>query len=108
MNKNENLNGFLEPSFDFLVTTLRMQAEMQMGLFRMSEDDKASPNLPMARHFIDLLAMLIEKTKGNLSMEESRFIENTVTELRFRFVQASQEETTQEKKEPASAPESAG
>jgi hypothetical protein len=91
MNKNDNLTGFLEPSFEFLVATLRMQAEMQMGMFRMSEDDKTEPNLPMARHFIDLLAMLVEKTKGNLSMEENRLIENTVTELRFRFVHVSQE-----------------
>jgi hypothetical protein len=90
MNEKENLSGFLEPSFEFLVATLRMQAEMQMGLFRVSEEDDAEPNLPMARHFIDLLGMLTEKTKGNLSLEENRMLENTVTELRFRFVQASQ------------------
>ena len=47
-----------------------------------------APNLEIARHTIDLLAMLQEKTKGNLSMEENRMLENTLTELRFRYVQA--------------------
>ena len=43
-----------------------------------------------ARHAIDMLAMLQEKTKGNLSLEEQRLIENSLTELRFRFVQVSE------------------
>lgn len=82
---------FLEPSFEFLVATLRMQAEMNLGLMPMPGEDKpAPPNLMMARHFIDLLAMLVEKTKGNLSVQEARMIENSVTELRFRFVMASE------------------
>ena len=37
-----------------------------------------------------MLAMIQEKTKGNLTLEEQRLIENSLTELRFRFVQASQ------------------
>jgi hypothetical protein len=43
----------------------------------------------MARHMIDMLAMLGEKTRGNLTLEENRMLENSVTELRFRFVQIS-------------------
>jgi len=82
---------FLEASFEFLVATLRMQAEMHLGLMPMPGEDKpAPPNLMVARHFIDLLAMLTEKTKGNLTVEESRMLENSVTELRFRFVMASE------------------
>jgi len=37
------------------------------------------------------MAMLLEKTKGNLSMEEHRTLENSLTELRFRYVQVSDE-----------------
>jgi len=82
---------FLEPSFDFLVATLRMQAEMNLGLLPAPGDDRpAAANLMLARHFIDLLAMLAEKTKGNLTTEESRGLENSLTELRFRFVMASE------------------
>jgi len=47
-------------------------------------------NLPAARHTIDMLAMIFEKTKGNLSLDEQRLIENSLTELRFRFVQVSE------------------
>ena len=50
-----------------------------------------APNLEIARHTIDLLSMLREKTKGNLSMEENRMLENTLTELRFRYVQVVEE-----------------
>ena len=35
--------------------------------------------------------MLHEKTKGNLSLEEHRMLENSLTELRFRYVQVSDE-----------------
>jgi hypothetical protein len=79
-------------SFDFLVLSMRAQAEMQLGLFHFGDEkDKPEPNLPLARHTIDMLAILLEKTKGNLTMEELRMLENSVTELRFRFVQVSEE-----------------
>jgi hypothetical protein len=45
----------------------------------------------MARHTIDMMGILLEKTKGNLSLEELRLLENSLTELRFRFVQVSDE-----------------
>jgi len=83
------------PTFAFLVLSLRAQIEMHLGLFRFGEEDpdeeKPQPNLPVARHSIDLMAMLLEKTKGNLTLEEKRLLENSLTELRFRFVQASDE-----------------
>jgi hypothetical protein len=78
-------------SFAFLVLSLRTQAEMQLGLMHFGEEEKPQPELPLARHTIDMLGVLLEKTKGNLTIEEQRLIENTVTELRFRFVQISEE-----------------
>jgi hypothetical protein len=38
-----------------------------------------------------MMGVLSEKTKGNLSLEEQRLLENSLTELRFRFVQVSEE-----------------
>ena len=76
-------------SFTFLVLSLRTQAELQLGLLQYGEEEKPEPNLPLARHSIDLLAVLLEKTRGNLTMEEHRLLENSLTELRFRFVQVS-------------------
>ncbi len=77
-------------SFEYLVATFRFQVEMQLGLLHFGEEkDRPQPNLDLARHFIDMLAMLQEKTRGNLSLEEQRLLDNSITELRFRFVQTA-------------------
>src|SRR5579863_3430883 len=78
--------GLPAADFDFLVCSLRLQAEMNLGMLPFG--DKQEPDFELARHHIDLLAMLQEKTKGNLSAEEQRQLDNSITELRFRFVQA--------------------
>ena len=80
-------------NFSFLVESILMQAQMQLGLLHFGEEaEKPEPNLPVARHSIDLLGMLQEKTKGNLSTEEQRLLENGLTELRFRYVQVADEQ----------------
>jgi hypothetical protein len=78
-------------SFTFIVLSLRAQAEMQLGLMNFGQEEETKPDLEMARHSIDLLAILKDKSKGNLSLEEQRLLENSLTELRFRFVQVSDE-----------------
>jgi len=79
------------PTFSFLVLSLRAQAEMHLGLMGYGEEEKPEPDLHLARHSIDLLGILLEKTKGNLALEEQRLLENSLTELRFRFIQAADE-----------------
>jgi len=78
-------------SFSFLVLSLRAQAEMQLGLMHFGEEEKPKPDLLLARHTIDTLGILMDKTKGNLELEEQRLLENSLTELRFRYVQVSEE-----------------
>lgn len=79
-------------SFEFLTISFKTQAEIHMGLLNLGDpNEKPEPDLRLARHSIDLLAMLEEKTRGNLSLEEQRLIQNTLTELRFRYVQAVEE-----------------
>jgi hypothetical protein len=85
----ENEMPLPTPTFEFLVFSLKTQAEMRLGLLKFSEVEEA-PDLSAARHAIDLLAMIHEKTRNNLSVEEQRLIENSLTELRFRFVQVSE------------------
>ena len=83
-------------SFSLLVLSLRMQAEMQLGLVHFGEEkDRPEPDLDAARHAIDLLAILQEKTSGNLTIDEQRLLENSLTELRFRYVQAAQDKANQ-------------
>ena len=78
-------------SFEFLAESMRMQAEMQLGLMRLGSEEKPPVDLDLARHTIDLMAMLQEKTRGNLSIEEQRLLDNSLTLLRFRYVQAVDE-----------------
>ena len=76
-------------SIEFLTMSLRTQAELQLGLLHFGEEkDRPQPDFQLARHSIDLLAVLLEKTKGNLTLEEHRLLENSLTELRFRYIQA--------------------
>ncbi len=78
------------PTFEFLVLSIKMQAEMQLGLMNFGGEEEPQADLIGARHAIDMLGMLLDKTKGNLTTEEHRLIENSLTELRFRFVQVTQ------------------
>lgn len=76
-------------TFEYLVFSVKMQADMSLGLLHFGEEnDRPKPDLRMTRHFIDLLGMLADKTKGNLTLEEQRAIDNSLTELRFRYVSA--------------------
>jgi hypothetical protein len=91
-------------SFEFLTLSLRTQAEFQLGLMHFGPpEEKPEPDFEMARHSIDMLAVLQEKTRGNLSMEEQRMLENSITELRFRFVQVM-EDSKKEKTAKAEGP----
>jgi uncharacterized membrane protein len=90
-------------SFEFLVLSLRFQAEAHLGLMSYG-DEKPQINLGVARHTIDLLAMIQDKTRNNLNTEEQRLIENTVTELRFRYLHVYE---TEQKKQAEAAPAAA-
>ncbi|PYT15246.1 MAG: DUF1844 domain-containing protein [Acidobacteria bacterium] len=95
------------PTFEFLIFSLKTQAEMQLGLVNFGEEKHAEPDLPAARHAIDMLAMLADKTRGNLSLEENRLIENALTELRFRYVQVSEQAGKKSAAETGSSSEAA-
>jgi len=78
-------------TFTFLVLSLRAQCESSLGLMNFGQEEPPEPDLDLARHGIDMLGVLVEKTRGNLSLEEQRLLENSLTELRFRYVQAADE-----------------
>ena len=93
-------------TFEILTTSLKMQAEMQLGLLHFGDDkDMPEPDFRLARHSIDMLAMLEQKTQGNLTMEEKRLLENSLTELRFRYIQSMEESRKRSAVEPPAAPE---
>jgi hypothetical protein len=90
-------------TFEFLVFSLRAQAEIQMGLMHFGPpEEKPEPDFDLARHSIDMLGVLLEKTKGNLELPEQRLLENSLTELRFRFVQATTQQAAPKEPEQES------
>jgi hypothetical protein len=73
-------------SFPLLVTTLATQALASMGQVPDPVEGKAIVRLDVARHFIDTLAVLEEKTKGNLTPEEEQMLGGTLHQLRMAFL----------------------
>lgn len=78
------------PSLTLLATTLGMQSMMALGLMADPATGKGAVDLDRARHFIDTLAMLQEKTQGNRTPEESSVLENLLHELRMGYVAVKQ------------------
>jgi hypothetical protein len=79
------------PPIDFgtFVLSLGSSAIMHLGEFEHPESGKVEKDLPMAKHTIDLLSMLQEKTKGNRTAHEDQLLESLLYDLRIRYVNAS-------------------
>jgi hypothetical protein len=69
-----------------LVTTLATQAMAALGQLPDEEGKSMPVNLDYARHFIDSIGVLEEKTKGNLTSEEETYVQQTLHQLRLAFV----------------------
>ena len=79
----------LEASLSTLILSIGSSAAMAMGLAPDPATGKTERDLGMARFNIDLLNVLREKTKNNLSPEEGKFLETILTDLQLRFVEVS-------------------
>ena len=80
-------------SFPFLVTSLATQAVAAMGQIP-GADGKPVVELEHAKHFIDTLGVLDEKTKGNLTPDEAAMLTNVLHELRLLFVTVEKQTAT--------------
>jgi hypothetical protein len=74
-------------TFDFLVHTLFTQALMALGRIPNPITKQSIKNVETARHFIDTLTMLEEKTRGNLTTEERHLLEEVQHQLRTLYVE---------------------
>lgn len=84
-----------EPAITFtgFVLSLATTAAVHFGdIADPGTGTRAEPNLHAAQQMIDIIAMLQEKTKGNLLEPEARLVDDLLYELRLRFVQAQQGE----------------
>ena len=79
------------PEVDFVtfILSLSTSALIQLGEIENPASKQPAKNLPLAKQTIDLIGMLQEKTKGNLSPEEQRLMENILFDLRMRYVKAA-------------------
>jgi hypothetical protein len=79
------------PAVDFttFVLSLSHSARLHLGDAPDPTTGKSDVDLPMARHSIDLLALLQEKTHGNLTGAEEQVLTQELEDLRVRFVEIS-------------------
>jgi len=80
---------FPEIDFSSFIISLGTQAMMHLGEIPDPLSRKKEKNLSLAKQTIDLLAMIQEKTKGNLTIQEEQLIENLLYELRIKYVKES-------------------
>ncbi len=77
-----------EPNLSFLFGGMYLQGLVALGLLPNPATDQPEKNLSLARHTIDMLDMLREKTEGNRTLEETKEIDTILHELRLAFVTA--------------------
>ena len=78
-----------ELSFTAFVVSLASTAAIHLGdLADPQTGQKLEPNLEGAAQMIEILDLLAEKTRGNLTAEERQVLEQILYELRLRFVEA--------------------
>ena len=85
-----NQSGELTQRFIEFVMMQAQNAALFLGQIPNPQTGQAEVNLEVARMFIDQLAMIQEKTRGNLSSEESTVLRNALASLQMAFVEASQ------------------
>jgi len=81
MDDNKNTQLFMG-----LCTSLVTQAWMQLGKIKNPISDKIEIDINAASLTIDMLAMLKEKTKGNIGDDESKILDQSINELRMNYI----------------------
>jgi hypothetical protein len=76
-------------SFTSFVLSLASTAAIHFGDLADPQTGKSEPHLDGAAQMIDILALLEQKTRGNLTAEERQVLEQVLYELRMRFVEVS-------------------
>ncbi|MEW6669374.1 MAG: DUF1844 domain-containing protein [Thermodesulfobacteriota bacterium] len=79
-----------EVSFSSLLISLSSSALLHLGEIADPYTGQKKQDLALAKHTIDTMAMLKEKTKGNLTDDEKRFLESVLADLRWRYVRATE------------------
>jgi hypothetical protein len=80
--------GSSRPPIDFLsyIVSYYTQGMVLLGEVPNPYTNKKEEDIEAARHMIDILSMLEQKTKGNLSQEEKQLLESVIYELRMKYM----------------------
>ncbi|MCA9092242.1 MAG: DUF1844 domain-containing protein [Planctomycetaceae bacterium] len=77
--------------FSMLISMFSTQAMVALGMIPEPSTGKPRTQLPLARHFIDLLSVLEEKTKGNLADRESSGLTENLHYLRMLYLETTKQ-----------------
>lgn len=89
MTENDKSQFNFEINFSTFILSLASSVQINLGLIPHPVTNKSEVNLSSAKQTIDILGMLDEKTKGNLSKEEEQIMRQLLYELRMQYVEAS-------------------
>ncbi|MFC1579746.1 DUF1844 domain-containing protein [Thermodesulfobacteriota bacterium] len=79
-----------EVNFSSLILSLSSSALLHIGEIADPHTGEKKKDLSLAKHSIDIIAMLKEKTEGNLSEEEQKLLDSVLTDLRWRYIKAAE------------------
>lgn len=85
-----------DPTMTDLVRGLATQAMLSMGVFPHPQTGQSTILLHQAKHLIDTIEMLLEKTRGNITEAETKMIDSALHELRMIYIAAQNEKARRE------------
>jgi hypothetical protein len=89
-NEERPADALPKPDFSGFLISLGTSAFVHLGLIADPESgEKRAANVPLARQTIDMIELLEEKTRGNLTGDEATLLRNLLTDLRMRFVEVT-------------------
>jgi Domain of unknown function (DUF1844) len=94
-------SGEMAQRFIEFVLMQAQNAAFVLGQIPHPQTGKAEVNLDLARLLIDQLAMIQEKTKGNLNKDEAQILANTLSNLQIAFVEAVREQRSEQRTDTA-------
>ncbi|HSR13052.1 MAG TPA: DUF1844 domain-containing protein [Thermodesulfobacteriota bacterium] len=78
-----------EINFSSFILSLSTSALLNLGEVPDPQTSKTEKSLPLAKQSIDILGLLKEKTRGNLTSDEEKLLEHLLADLRWRYVRAA-------------------
>jgi hypothetical protein len=77
------------PTFAELINMIAVQAIVGFGGMTGPGGERIPPNLEIAKHYVDMLQVLEDKTKGNLTDDEKSLFDQVMYEIRMRYIQSA-------------------